>query len=611
MSTIDDVTTAAVASNEQSSLSRRNLLRLSVAGAGATVAGPVLARTGLFGSGDGTVQQATIPNGVVSGTAPMVGPKVPKFQRELRLPPVAQPYKVEKGAKTVAGTVRDVHHYKVEQTKGYVDLLPAPFPKTEVWGYNGIYPGPTFVQTQDGPVTVVHNSNKLPAGEGVSVHLHSSPSQPAHDGHPDDETWPLGTAGSAPSKFDGGPRYDGEHVYQYPNGEETRTLWYHDHGMHQTADHVYKGLMGFFLQKPSAAHLRKFPAIGKLPSGKYDIPMVVADMQFKADGTPGYDDNGHDSLWGNVILVNGVAWPKLTVDRTRYRFRVLVADLSRGYNFQLSPGDQGSPAPTVTAIATEAGLLSKAEVVPSWRQGMAERYEFVFDFSGLKPGEKVTLKNLAADGDMGQVMQFVAGPDAGTSFPAVSTAPNVLNDYVFGGEEKDVINARTPRYFLFERKNSEWVINGLPWDGRVAAAPKIGDTEIWVLENKSGGWFHPVHIHLVDFHIVRRNGRPPFAYEKGWKDVVFVGPNERVELVMKFNAADRVDPNKPVTGKYVMHCHNLIHEDNDMMTQFDTSVTKAAAAGSVGAQAVSSHSMSGMNEKGQGHSMMVQWDLRA
>src|SRR5215217_4417510 len=144
MSTIDDVTTAAVASDEQSSLSRRNLLRLSVAGAGATVAGPVLARTGLFGSGDGTVQQGTIPNGVVSGTAPMVGPKVPKFQRELTRPPIAQPYKIEKAAKTVAGTVRDVHHYKIEQTIGYAALRRAPSPKTRVGGYNVIYPGPTF-----------------------------------------------------------------------------------------------------------------------------------------------------------------------------------------------------------------------------------------------------------------------------------------------------------------------------------------------------------------------------------------------------------------------------------------------------------------------------------
>ena len=101
--------------------------------------------------------------------------------------------------------------------------------------------------------------------------------------------------------------------------------------------------------------------------------------------------------------------------------------------------------------------------------------------------------------------------------------PAHLNTYTFGEEEKFANNLSKPRTFVFERTNGEWVINGLPWNGRVAAAPKVGTVEKWVLQNKSGGWFHPVHIHLVDFHIVKRNGHDPFPYEKGWKDVVFVG----------------------------------------------------------------------------------------
>jgi FtsP/CotA-like multicopper oxidase with cupredoxin domain len=270
----------------------------------------------------------------------------------------------------------------------------------------------------------------------------------------------------------------------------------------------------------------------------------------------------------------------------------------------------GSPAPSVTAIATEAGLLTKPAKVTSWRQGMAERYEFVVDFTGAKEGEKFTLLNTAADGDMGQVMQFVASGPVVASDPV----PDTLNDYVFGEEEKEAVNAKSPRQFVFERTNGEWVINGLPWNGRVAAAPKVGTVEKWVLQNKSGGWFHPVHIHLVDFHIVRRNGGAPFAYEKGWKDVVYVGPNETVELVMRFKAADQIDPDKPIVGKYVMHCHNLIHEDNDMMTQFETKLPAGSSSAAVGAQNASMHGMSGHSMRARGkesHSMMVQWTLRA
>jgi spore coat protein A len=601
MSTSDDVQVVAASAGEGSSLSRRNLIRLGVAGAGATAAGPVLARSGLLGGAGGaggTVQQGTVA-GVVSGTAPMAGPKVAKFQREMPLLRAEEPARTV--TETVLGEPATVNHYDVVQRKGKAQLLPAPFPETEIWGYNGKYPGPTFRQTQGGAYTVVHNTNELP--ESTSTHLHSSPSQPCHDGHPDDQTWAATAKAPAVSEFDGGPVYHPTHVYRYPNAQDTRTMWYHDHGMHHTATNVYKGLVGFFIQDPDADTIARFD-LDKLPSGKYDVPMIVADMQFDTSGKAAYDDRGHDSLWGNVILVNGYAWPRMTVDRTRYRFRILVADLSRGYNFQLSAGDQGTPAPSVTAIATEAGLLATPVKVTSWRQGMAERYEFVIDFTNAKKGEKFTLRNTAADGDLGQVLQFVADGDVVPSQPV----PARLNDYVFGAEAKEAVNASTPRRFVFERTNGEWVINGLPWDGRVAAAPKVGTVEKWVLQNKSGGWFHPVHIHLVDFHIISRNGGAPFPYEKGWKDVVYVGPNETVELVMRFNAADNIDPSEPVTGKYVMHCHNLIHEDNDMMTQFETQPAGAATTAQNAALHTGHH---GATRADTGHSMMVQWDLRA
>lgn len=119
-----------------------------------------------------------------------------------------------------------------------------------------------------------------------------------------------------------------------------------------------------------------------------------------------------------------------------------------------------------------------------------------------------------------------------------------------------------------------------------------------MLQNTSGGWFHPVHIHLVDFQVVRRNGAAPYAFERGWKDVVYIGPNETVELVMRFKAADQVDPTRPATGHYVMHCNNLVHEDNDMMTQFSTDPADALKATNAGM-------------KDMGHSMMVQWTLDA
>jgi FtsP/CotA-like multicopper oxidase with cupredoxin domain len=111
-----------------------------------------------------------------------------------------------------------------------------------------------------------------------------------------------------------------------------------------------------------------------------------------------------------------------------------------------------------------------------------------------------------------------------------------------------------------------WTINGESWQDviasgykKVAADPALNSVEIWEIENKSGGWFHPVHIHLVDFQVISRNGQAPFPHERGPKDVVYVGEGETVRVLMKFT------PNK---GVYMMHCHNLPHEDHDMMVQF-------------------------------------------
>jgi spore coat protein A len=92
------------------------------------------------------------------------------------------------------------------------------------------------------------------------------------------------------------------------------------------------------------------------------------------------------------------------------------------------------------------------------------------------------------------------------------------------------------------------------------AAPGQDDVEIWTFDNRSGGWFHPIHVHLTDFKILDRNGQPPLPYEVGPKDVAYAGEGEVVRVIAKFG---------PRRGKYMMHCHNVIHEDHDMMTNFE------------------------------------------
>jgi spore coat protein A len=523
-------------------VSRRSAIGLGLAGSAS-----LALSTRLFGEAAGGSRLGSL-GGTARDTTP---PLVPRFVQDLRIPP----------ALPVSATDGNADIYTVEQRVARQRILPAPFPETEIWGYNGMVPGPTIRQTRAGRLTVVRNTNALP--EPYSTHLHGSPSQPFFDGHPEDLTRPGQTK-----------------VYKYPNDEEARTLWYHDHAVHLTAEHVYKGLAGFFVQEPGAEEVATFH-LDQLPSGAFDIPLLFHDMQFTSSGELFFDDAGHKDLLGNVNLVNATPWPRLRVATRTYRFRFLVASVSRGYRFSLSNGM------SFTIIGTDGGLLNAPVRVTSFRQGMAERYEVVIDFSALRVGDKVTLRNLAADTAMRDVMQFVVDRTDGDRTPI----PARLNDVRFP-RESSVVQRRS---FRFERSNGLWVINGKPWDfSRVDAAPRVGDTELWTFENRSGGWFHPIHIHLVDFQVLRRNGRPVPAYENGFKDVVYVGPNETVEVLMTFNAPPVIDPAQPTLGRYVMHCHNLVHEDHDMMNQFEITAGRSRAATSP-----------------YGGMMMMQWELRA
>ena len=75
-----------------------------------------------------------------------------------------------------------------------------------------------------------------------------------------------------------------------------------------------------------------------LPQGEFDVPITLSDIAFQANGSQLYDDRSQSGLWGDVVLVNGVPWPVMTVDRAKYRFRILVASVSRGFTFRLSNG---------------------------------------------------------------------------------------------------------------------------------------------------------------------------------------------------------------------------------------------------------------------------------
>jgi FtsP/CotA-like multicopper oxidase with cupredoxin domain len=458
-------------------------------------------------------------------------------------------------------------------------------PLTTIWGYAigdlagnvapATTPGPT-IHVERGRRVAVRHFQDLPATHPdqlypstTSVHLHGSGSLPQFDGYASDTT--------ATGHFKD---------YHYPNHQDARTLWYHDHGIHHTANNAYMGLAAqYHLHDDLERRLG-------IPVGEpYDVPLTIRDAMFAKNGELIYDDNSESGVYGDVILVNGVPWPNMRVYKRKYRFRILNAGLSRSYNLRLSTGEP------FAVIGTDGGLMNAPAYVSSFRHGMAERYEVIIDFAKYKVGQKVQLLNDSPKNNRdfdttNKVMQFEVVGDAPTGpdgrIPN-NDLPSQLNDNfdVTGLTAKD---AKVTRKFAFERKHGHWTINGETWEDVIAsgythtvAQPRVGDVEIWELENKSGGWFHPIHIHLIDFKILDRNGKAPFAYERGPKDVAYVGENEKVRVIMKFDDTrgrnedhkiqQRANPEAailpPRTGRYMMHCHNLVHEDHDMMVQFE------------------------------------------
>ncbi len=445
----------------------------------------------------------------------------PPFQVKLPIPPVLQP------------TRRDAttDYYTLVQQEANQQIIPG-LPPTRIWGYNGIYPGPTII-AQKNRLVSVSQVNRLP--DPVSTHLHGQSTLHIYDGYPVDLIQPGQSQ-----------------IYKYPNLNLATTMWYHDHALHMTSTHLYRGLTGLYILRDEVEAQLPIPKT----YGVDDIPLVIADRLFAPDGQLIYEVQGNQGVAGNIFLVNGAPMPRMEVGTKKYRFRVLNGSDLLAHHYRLSTGDP------FIMIGTDTALMPRPQTVGSFRISAAERYEFIIDFSKYPVGTQIVLQNIWDDiGDPSPIMRFdVVRQEADTT-----TIPSVLRPDVERIMEQEFVpaNAVRTRKFEWGRQGGLWSINGLNWDTqRADATPTNGDIEIWELYNKAGGWWHPIHIHLIinGFKILDRNGKPPFPYERGLKDTAFVGQNEHVRVIGRW---------APYTGRFVFHCHNAYHEDHDMMSQFE------------------------------------------
>lgn len=253
--------------------------------------------------------------------------------------------------------------------KYYARLLKGP--KHTLQQLPGNYLGP-ILNLQQGQKVRVYFHNRLP--EPSIIHWHGLHVPQKSDGHPMYSIPP-------------GERF----VYEYEVLNRAGTSFYHSHTHELTAEQVYKGLAG--LITVTDGEEQKLD----LPSGEYDLPLVIQDRTFNARNQLRYVHGMHGRMMGflgDTILVNGKPDIEFSVKSRAYRFRALNGSNSRIYKLGW---DDGTP---LTVIGTDAGLLEKPETRPYIMLGSGERVDLWLDFSGRDVGSKLVLYSLPFSGAM-------------------------------------------------------------------------------------------------------------------------------------------------------------------------------------------------------------------
>ena len=428
-----------------------------------------------------------------------------------------------------------------------------------------------------------------------------------------------------PPKMDGHPMYavnpGEEFIYEFEVVDRAGTYWFHPHPDKITGPQVYQGLAGLFVvSDPEEEKLN-------LPSGNYDMPLIIQDRTFTADNQLVYGQENRMQMMGflgDQILVNGKQSQAMEVEQATYRLRVLNGSNSRIYKLAW---DNGEP---ITVIGADGGLLEKPEQLPYLMLAPGERYDLWIDFSNSAPGKGITLKSLSfnpgmmmhgmgmVDGHHGMggmmgdsqsaiplgsefdIMSFkvIAQQGQKTNLPA---ALATINKY----DVSTASNAGSPREFNFFMEKMQWTINGETFEMEAVAdweKVQLGTKEVWQFINANtqmgmmgnGGMMgqrghgmmsedetegrgmnnmmqmpHPVHVHGLQFQIIERNAEDmdPAVWNSVKDGFVESGWQDTFLLMPDMKVKIMLEF-KDFTGLYIYHCHNLEHEDMGMMRNY-------------------------------------------
>jgi len=399
---------------------------------------------------------------------------------------------------------------------------------TQILGLNDSYPAPTIrVQKGDNFSVLFENQHT----EEATIHWHGLLVPELMDGQPKDAVLPGNS-----------------YTYTFPIFQKAGTYFYHSHAHHLTAKHVYKGYAGFFIVEDDNELQYG------LPTSNYDIPLLIQDRHSAYQPQFTYAPTMMDRMTGylgDVPLVNGTPEAYFEVQKTLYRFRLLNGSNARIYKIAFS---DNSP---FWVISTDGGLKDEPSQMNNLYLAPGERVDILFDFFPYTIGNSLTLQSQTFTGVGNQGLQMdllrfdvVGNLSSGGIVPQNLSAINYHNI-------NDI--QRTRNFVLSQSGMGSGMhrINGLTYDmNRIDEQIPFDELEEWKFINNTNN-FHPMHVHGVMFQVYSRNGNTNLQpNDKGWKDTVLVNPNETVSVLVKCN---------DYSGIYLLHCHNLEHEDDGMM----------------------------------------------
>jgi len=528
-------------------------------------------------------------------------PEASKFTDPFFIPPVAAPVplsSLDPPPNLTDETVHQLIHqfppqvfYQLVAQEVMHDFTPVShvYQPSPIWAFNGVNP---IIQARYGQPLLVRFVNGLPCGppsggfgdQGLCTHLHNMHTHTNSDGVPWMKYYPPGcTPPNAPT-------FQDSHYCMFPAGNDPREvmnfLWYHDHAEDHTAENVYKGMAGPFFAfdtLDSGDENDPNPNAFHLPSGQFDVPLVWGDKRFDANGILTYDKLQTDGFLGDIFTVNGIAFPVLQVAARKYRFRLLNGGPSRFYDFFLVLPDPADPnnldKETVISkvqITNDGNFLAHPLTVDHIPLAVAERADIIADFSQFAPGTVLYGENrlqqtngrgpsghdLTDASQFTRIVKFVVG----NPVPDNSQIPQNLRPDI----NVNLGNVVATRVWDIDYLNGLWTVNGRIFNrDRADAVIKLNTAEKWIFRNKGGIWSHPMHTHLEEQHLLSRNGVRPVSVggttidgrdQNVRKDVFRLGPNDEIAMFIQF---------RDFTGSWVMHCHNVIHEDTAMMIRFD------------------------------------------